>query len=414
MSNDIENGNALSDAVEQRIYDRARSRALAEQEALQRSVTDGLAKRGFVLPPGAVQAGLAQAQQATSQNVSRAAAEVAIQRAQIELQHKQFCMQLSMGLRQTVINNAIAYLNGLIAINGQSLDYARQIGALAAEIFNQGIQLFNAQLDYYKAEAAVYETKLESAFAQLKVFQAQVEAEKLKVEVDKAQIDLYQAKIDAESLKIRTYVAELEGIQNLVALERLKVEVFDSKVRAYAARVGAKESEYGAYRAAIQGDLGKVQAYGATVDAYRATIQAEGVKAEVDRTHAGVVTDWNRHLNERYQVNLGRYETQVRGETARIGSDVDVHKVAVESYLGRLKAKLDARSSDLQAAELDLKERITQFEGDVKTMLTSGTLSSDGIKAKAEIATAGARVLQGLGTAALSVNNSIVSYSEAV
>lgn len=409
----LDGNTAIDDAVEQQIFDRQRSRALAEKAGVDRQVSDFHSKRGFTIPPGAMAGGYAKSQQAASDRIAAAASEVAIRRSEIELQHLQFVLGLSTNIRQTMLQASLSYFGNLININGQSLEFARQTGAFAVEVYNQRLALFQAQANVYQIKAQVYQVRLESAFADLRSFEAQVEAEKLKAEVDRNLISVYTAKIEGERAKIQNYLAELEGIRYVTDIEQLKVQVFESQVRAYAAKVGAKSAEYDAYRAAIGGDEARVRAYSEQVQAYRSEIDAGRAKIEAERVHSDSISNYNRLLIDQFDAGVRKYESELRAEGQRFASSIDGYRAGLERYQTALRGQLQSLELGLNQENLELKAKIEDHQGKIRTLLAQGELLQSAHQLQARTASAGADVLRGLGSAAVSSNNTMAQlYSE--
>lgn len=403
---------AISDGVEQQIFNRARDRAADEERSVRDEYTGFHARRGFAIPPGAMAGGIGRAREATSRQISGAAANVAIERARLELQHKQFCLQLSTSIRSTMVGYALQYHGNLVQINGQAIEYARQCGAFAAEVFNQHLQVYNAQLQLYQTEASVYATRLESAFAELRSFEAQIEAERLKSEVDANRIRIYEAKINAERSKVDTYIAQLQGVNQLLEKERFKIDIFESQIRAYAARVQGKEAEYGAYRAAIQGDSEKVRGYQAQIQAYSAEIDATKSKVDAERSYSQSITDWNRLLMEQFNTSVRKYETEIGAESTRYRSSVEGYNLALQRYQTNLNGRLEVLRSRRDQERFNLTAAVEQFRGDVDTMHKQADIFMSRNSALTNAALSGADVLKGIGAAAVSVNNTMLTSEE--
>lgn len=407
----MEGGTGMTGAWEQNLFERGRLRVLDQHDANTRAVSEAHAKRGFAAPPGALMGGLARAQFETSRNLSVLAAEVLNERQRIELQHLQFCAQLSTTIRQSIINNALAYMQTLATANGQAIQYAGESARWAAEMFNQRVQLFTLELERYRTEGQLFSVRMEAAFAELKKFEAEVEAERLKLDVDNAAVALYRAKMEGEQTKIQMYVAQFEGVRAQVQVQAQQVAVFESQVRAYAARIGAKEGEYNAYRAALSGDTAQVEAYATQVQAYSQRVNAIGTTVDAERAISQSITEYNRALIERQDAGIKKYLAELNAEGQRFSSSVEANKAALARYSTEINARLTAITSQYERDRLVLQGKQTEYDGRIKTMVAGAELSQKGIAAQADIVNAGARVLGNLASAALTVNNAIVTQS---
>jgi hypothetical protein len=412
ISSAMQGGNALDEAWEQAIYDRALIRTTDEQHRAQLALTEDYARRGFAVPPGAVMGGLSRIRYEQSRNTADISAQVAVERAKIELQHLQFGMQISTTLRQHFSSAMQNYMQLALSGNGIALEYAKDIGRWAAEIFNQGVELYKLEIQRYQAEAQVYAVRLESAFAMIKVFEVEIEAEKLKIEVDRNAIALYEAKIQGEQSKIEIYNSQLQAIRTQLESEGQKLAIYESQVKAYATRVGAKESEYNAYRAAIQGDAEKVNAYSAEVRAYSEGVSAAGTKVDADRAISQSITEYNRALLDRRDSGIKLYMADIDAEGTRFSSSVEAQKAVLASYTTRVEAKLKAMLNEYEYKRLDLQAAVARVETNLRAQIADVESSVRSIVAQANVTNSGANIISNMASAVLTTNNTILTKED--
>lgn len=405
-------GNAMDETWEEAIYDRANVRVNDQTHISQDALTKDYARRGFTLPPGAVMAGLSRIRHEGNRNLADVSGNIANQRAQIELQHLQFGMQMSATLRQHFSSAMQGYMQLVFTANGQALDYAKEIGRWAAELFNQRIQLYQLEMQRYQAEAQVYAVRLESAFAIIRQFEVQIEAEKLKIDLDSNEIALYEATIRGEQSKIDIYNSQLQGIRTQLEAEAQKMEVFETEVRAYTARISGKESEYNAYRAAIQGDAAKVDAYQSQVQAYGQQVDAAATVVSAERAISQSITDYNQSLISKRESDIRKYIAELQSEGTRFDSEVTAYKAGLERYNIEVRARLqlvgvafDKDRLELQAAIASLDNNMRAQQGNVDSFLKS-------IDTQASIANSGASIIGDMAASALTTNNTVLTQEE--
>ncbi len=402
-------GQAMTDGFEERLYERERARVIAEKDALERSGVDALAKRGFVLPGGAVAGLLTQAQEQASRNLSLAASNTHIERARLEQQHIQFVMQMTTSLRTAALNAAMQYVGQMITINGQCLEYARAAATFAVETFNGALQLHTTALQVYSVQADIYKVKLEAAFAQLRVFEAEVAAEKLIVDVDRANIDLYRSKIEAQKSQIDIYLGRLQGIDAAVRTETLKLQVFEAQVRAWVAQIQGKEAEYGAYRASIEGDSARVQAQGEVVRAFSAEVDAYRAQVDAGRLQLQSVETYNKVLADTYTTRLSAYETEIKAEAQRFGASVDAYKARLGGYLGELDAYVKKSVALVQQDRMVLDGKVAEFEQNMKASIANAEIAVKALGIRSDVAIRGADMLKDISAAAVNANSALVA-----
>ena len=401
-------GNALSATWEDAAYERERDRRYQEQLNAKRVVESEAGARGFVLPPGAMYAGLLRVEEDERHNLALASSNIYVERKKLELQHLQTVLNISQAMRQVFISAAVSYMGNMAQINGQAIEYARLVAYWAVELFNEQLSVYNTAIELYKTEAEVYKVRLESAFAELRVFEAEIAAERLKIEVDNSAIELYTAKVNAQKVKIDLYVAQLQGVSELVKQQALEVDIYEAQVRAYAARVQGKSAEYGAYEASLRGDTAKVQVYSEQVRAFSAQVDALTAEINAGRAQSDATIAYNRNLTELFDANVRKYEADLRGESTRVGSEIEIHKTAVTQYLGQLDAEVKLITTQYERDRLALQAAIANLESRMRTSLGQGDLFQKTIEATAQTALAGADVLKGIGAAAVSANNTLV------
>lgn len=313
-------GTGLKPAVENAIYERARSKNDAETRRVRDANWADAAARGFTLPHGALMAGNQAARQAGADNNAAAAREIVVMQAELEQKNLQFAVTTSTGLRTMLLNASLSYMQNLTAINGQALDYAKSVLGSIIESYNTAVKAYSLKLDLYKTEAAVHETKLKSAMAGIELYKAEIDALQAMTQVDKSKVDVYRARIEALVSLSNVYKSQIDAVQGRASLEKLKLDLFQTQVQTYTAQVQGKNSEWQGYRAAIEGQTAKaqifntqVQAYGAQVQGYKAGIDAQ---SEVVRSQALT----NEARAKQYSAVLSGYQTvvQARGEVAKI------------------------------------------------------------------------------------------------
>lgn len=410
---EVMNGStAITDAVEQQIFDRARSRAMDEKYAMDRQAADALSRRGFSIPPMALQAAFDQAQAQYSKLVSMAASETAIRRAELELNHLQFAMNLSANMRMSMVQAVVQSQSNAIGLFGTAIEIARSAADIAVRVFNAEVDVYRAKADVYRTKAEVYRIKVEAAFADLEVFKATVEAERLKVDLDRNAIELYQAKISAEESKIRMYVAQLDGVRQIAEIESNKIAVFEAKVRAFAARVQAKEAEFGAYRAAIEADSVRVDAYGRSIDAYRAQIEGLRAGVEARKVNADIATEGNKTLVDLFDSKVKMYMAQVEGSGREYDSKRDAYLAAVELYRADIERSIRGAEISLRSSEQNLQVALKQADISSEINIATGRLMESANETAAQISMHGASARAQMVSASLGQIN--LSYSESL
>lgn len=327
----LEGGTGLNAAVEDAIYERARSKNAAEANRVRGIAYEEAAARGHTLPTGTMLSAIQNSRQAAADNNAAAAREIVVLQAEMEQKNLQFAVTTSASLRTTLLNIAMSYMSNLTTINGQALDYAKTVLSSVIETYNIAVRAFSAKLDAYKTDAQVYEIKMRGAMAAVELYSAEIKALEALVNVDRARVDVYRARVDALTAYAGLYRSQIEAVLGRASLEKMKMEIYQIKVQAYTAKVQAKNAEWQGYSASIQGETTKVQmfdaqvgAYNSQVNAYKAAIDA---KSEVVRAQA--ISN---------QARASQYSAQVTGYAATVTAQGEVARTSLENQRQTLVA----------------------------------------------------------------------------
>lgn len=316
----LDGGTGLNPAVENAIYERARSKNDAEARRVRDQSLSDAAARGFTMPTGALLSATQQARQAGADANAAAAREIVVMQAEIEQKNLQFAVTTSSSLRTAMISASLSYMQNLGTLNGQALDYAKTILSSITEIFNNEVKLFTVRLDGYKAEAAVYETLMRAALAGVEVYKAEISAFSALINADMSKIEVYKAKIDSLKAIAGMYETQVKAVVEKASLERLRIDLFQAQVQAYGAQVSAKNAEWQGYTAQLNGEETKAKIYGEQVQAYGAEVNGfrAAVEAKAEEIKATALS--NDAKAKQYAAQMDGYKSvvQARGEVARV------------------------------------------------------------------------------------------------
>lgn len=402
-------GTGLNAAAEDAIYERARGKTSAEARRVQDEAWATMAERGFTLPAGSQMSAIRQARQAAADNNAAAAREIVVMQAEYEQKNLQFAVTQSAALRGVVLNATLSYMQNLVTVNGQALEYAKTVLSAVIEVYNTAVKAFAAKLDAYKAETAVYEVRLKAAMSYIDLYQAEINALAALTNMDHAKVDVYKAKIDALTSLSNVYRAQIEAVQGRVSLEKLQLDVFQARVQAFTAQVQGKNAEWQGYTAAVEGETAKVRVFSAQADAYNAQVSGYKAKieAESERVRAQAATNAARAAN--YSATLQGFTAvvQARGEKAR--ATIDVQRQALQAYTAQVQATVASFSAQseyyrsvsdvvLRNADLSLRAQIEH----------SGSVRAFGASI-AQLGTSNAQIYSSAANASLSGMNTLTA-----
>jgi hypothetical protein len=413
LSKYLAGGTGLNAAAENAIYERSKSKVNAEALRVRDQALADAATRGFTMPSGALLSATQQARQGGADNNARAAAEIVVMQAEMEQKNLQFAVTTSTGLRTSMLNAALSYMQNLSTINGQALEYGKTVLNAVVETYNTAVKAFEVKLEAYKADAMVYETRLKAAMAGVELYKAEIDALQALTTVDHAEIEIYRARIESLVSVSNLYRTQIEAVQGRVGLEKLKLEMFQAQVQTYATQVQAKSAEWQGYTAAIGGQTAKAQVYetqvrafGAQVNAYQAVVSA---KAEVIRAAAAT----NQARASQYQAQMSGYSTlvQARGEVAR--TKIENQRQVILAYQAKVQAQIGNAQVQQSYYKAAADVAIARAEGDIKAQIAGIDSQRAFNTTISQLGTANANIFANLASSALSGMNTLVAQTAA-
>lgn len=398
----LDGGTGLNPAVENAIYERARSKNDAEGRRVRDTAYKDAAARGFTLPPGALLSAVQTARQSTADANAAGAREIVVMQAEYEQKNLQFAVTASLDLRKTILSSALSYHQNLVGLNGQALEYGKTVLSALIEVYNTAVKAFTVRLDVFRAQATVFETRLKAALAAIDLYRAEIAALEAMTQVDRARVEVYRARIEALMQLASVYRVQIEAVQGRASLEKLKIDLFGAQVQQFGALVQAKESEWRGYTAAIQGENAKAELFGtqirgyvARVEGFKATIDA---KAEVVRATATT----NQARAENFKAVMSGYNTIVtaRGEVAR--TRLENQRQGVIAFEAKTRA---------QVANAQIANEYYRSTGEIA--IKNAALSIDAIFKSAELARAYSTSIANLHSANATIHGNLASSAMA-
>lgn len=325
LLNDIQNGGyGIEVSDELQIWDRARSRELSTARERMEETERVIASRGFAMPPGALLKATEKNLQALQDSSNTLSREIAIKRADLFVQNRQFTIQQVQQLVTTLLNYHAAKMERL-------LNAAKYTSEAAIAYFNASVERVRILLQQYQIETEVWVKTIEGEKAKADVYRSQLEALRIKGELDQRRVEIYKAQLQGIQIISEVYRTRVSAMQAFSEVERLKLETFRAQMDGHVASIKAKEVEFQAYEAAIRGETLKQQAFENDVRAY-------GVLVSAKKTEAEVLSEQNRARIASGELQLKVYE----GQLDRYRSDVD-------SFYKREALKLQAFNGSVTA-----------------------------------------------------------------
>lgn len=385
----LNGGTGLPAAVEQAIWDRARTRETQIAQANIDEVTRAGDALGYHLPAGAMAAQLRQAQQDYYDKLSSLSRDVAIKQAELEQENLKQTIAAGMQLESQLIDYSYK-------IEQLTFESAKQYADNAVQLHNAAIEQYRTLLSGYQTYVQNYKTIIDSQLAKVEVFKAQLAGEQAKADVNKTLVEQYKAGIEAGMAQVEIYRAQVGAAQTLVQLEQAKIGAAGEQIRAFVAQVNAETAKVEAYKASVQAEATKVEIYKTKADVYSSQVgaQAERSRALISRYTALVQAkagEWDG-----YRAKVSAESERIRALGIQSSTLLDSYKAAVSSIQaqGEMMAKV-------------WESNIKQYEAGQQTAIAAARLNHDSViqtnNARLDAAKVGAQVYAQLTSSAYSM-----------
>lgn len=361
----LQNGTGLSAANEDAIFGRARDRAATVQRQAEQAAMTRFASRGFQLPSGPLMAALEAARQAGADGVGEVSREVAVKRAEWEIEHYRFML------------GKLGELEGLsqqfwLGQQRMLLDAAQAVLQSKVQTYNVMASMFQAQIDAYRADTEVYKAQIEAEVQRLRVYEAQIEGAKAQSELNQQQVLVYSERQKALALDVELYKTRVEALATLEQRNTARINVFRAQVEAAGSYMAAQATRAQAIATSNQAAAVPVQAYQADVSAYSERVRAYATQTEAKVSAARLVAERNRD-------QLAAFQASVEADRQR-----------VQSYATRMEAQVGKYRADTEymRATADIAGRVAETSIRGSEVMTNYALRSTEVLSKATEAAA--------------------------
>lgn len=326
----LQNGTGLSAANEDAVFGRARDRAATVQRQAEQTAMTRFASRGFQLPSGPLMAALEAARQAGADGVGEVSREVAVKRAEWEIEHYRFML------------GKLGEFEGLsqqfwLGQQRMLLDAAQAVLQSKVQTYNVMASMFQAQIDAYRADTEVYKAQIEAEVQRLRVYEAQIEGAKAQSELNQQQVLVYSERQKALALDVELYKTRVEALATLEQRNTARINVFRAQVEATGSYMAAQATRAQAIATSNQAAAVPLQAYQADVSAYGERVRAYATQTEARVNVARLVSERNRDALQLYtaQVEASRiqaqaYASHMEATTSRYRADTEYMRATAD------------------------------------------------------------------------------------
>lgn len=411
LSKYLAGGTGLKPEIEDAIYSRAQAKNDVEAKRVQDAALADTAARGFTLPTGAMVSAMARARQEAANNNAKQATDIAVAQAEMEQKNLQFAVTTSAGLRTAMLNATLSYMQNLGQLNGQALDYAKTVLSSVIEMYNTSVKAFSVKLEAYKAEAAVYETRLRGAMAGIELYKAEIDALQALTQVDRAKVEVYSARIQTLVSLANVYKAQIDAVQGRVGLEKLKLDVFRTQVETYGAQVQSKNAEWQGYTAAVGGQTAKAQIFNTQVQAYGSQVQAFKAQIEAQSETVRAIAISNDSRAKQYAATMSGYQTVVEARGKVASTKLENQRQHVVAFQAQTQAAIGQAQVASEYYKATSTVGVQNATLALNAMTSSATSRMEYGKAIAALHSSNASIHGNLAGSALAGMNTLASVS---
>lgn len=263
LSNITDGGTGLSATVESAIFNREAERdAQALQDAIDKT-TSHWAKLGFTLPDGSLTGPLSELNTAYLNKRLDTSRDISIEQAKLEQENLKYSLQYATSLEIKMIDVADAYAN-------RALEAAKATVTTLIQLYNSNLETFKARVGAYRDEAEAYRAVLQSKAVEVDIYRAKIEGQKLIGEINKQEVELYNAQWEGQMNRVRIFEAQIRANSAQIEQAKLLIERYASQVQAFSTRANVYISQYNA----------DITAYKSSVDHWVASSEQEIRSAE--------------------------------------------------------------------------------------------------------------------------------------
>lgn len=405
---------ALTDTFDGWLYEIARGRIIAESDKAIESLDEQTKATGWDLPGATRAAGVRRIQEALQQALQAAALDVYTKRTERELQHLQYVMGQALPLHQAAVALFSAAFDMSMKAYDAAIKYADTAMRFAVEVYRLKQQDYALELTLIDKQIAIFRALLDAELAKTKVIEARLQVERMKLEVNQQAVQLYTSQLEAQRTKVGIYQQQIAALEATITARKLPLDVFESKIRAFAAKATAKRDEYSIVDAQIRADEGALKGELAKLDVYTSKAQVFSTLIEARSKKIDGQIQRNRQVLEEFKVKQD-------AEVQLTQIDESVAKHSLDAYVAMANVYIAEAEQLRAAADLDFRQTLennkfamTEKELEYQRQFKNLEIELARVRATAELQLSAAEVQGRVGSAAMSVMNTMAGLSASV
>lgn len=380
-------GEAMPEAVEQALRNRAYSELDRNDRIAVQQVTEDIASRGFSEPTGVMAGRILEIRQNSQNQRNALSRDIYIKSHDESVQNLRFAVTQGIALTQVLIG-----LHMEMARLG--LESAKFVLEASINIFNARVNLFNARVQAYNVQAVVYRERLQALLATVELYKAQIEAERVRGEINEQRTRLYEQQLRALLTEVEIFKSQVDAAKAQVEAGTAVFEGYRSEVQAYAEYVRAHSLEWDGFRAKIDAQIGRARVYEVGVNAYAARVNAVNTANQVAIAESNARTQIELGKIEKFRAVVAAQAERVRAESAAVQANVAVGEANARMYaaqgeIARAASEAGARmyAAAAEAARAEAEVNIKNAELNITSVNQTAALYLEAKKGAAQAST---------------------------
>jgi len=323
---DLRNGGfGIDPRDEDQLVGRMRDREARAGRTQEQQVLRNFASRGHRLPSGSLDDALAVAQQETQARISSGEREIFVLRADLFRKTREFQLQNGTNLEGLLIN-----LFGFK--QERALKAAIFTSEFSIAIFDALVRQFNVQVAAYQASVQAHEILIRAEIAKIEIFRAEIEAQRLIADINQQEVAVFTAQVNAVQAVVDIFETEMKAAQIANDIQRLKISQFSEEVNAFNALINAEGTKINVFEAQIKGEVAKLGVFQTQVQSYEAEVRAAATKTQIENLNVQTDIERSRLNLTRYNGEIEQFKANLSREVERVRSLTSVYDTDIRSF----------------------------------------------------------------------------------
>jgi hypothetical protein len=405
-------GGILPDQFEAALFSRSQARTAKEFDRAEASLLSDPARRGFIVPPGAIVSGLSNIRTDAATALAGSSTEVYLERRRSEVQFVQAMLGLADGWTNNIRGQVMQYAQNMLQVHQQAVQLATEINRQLQILFEHERSRHEFSLAIMKALNEQFEVKLKAALSGLEAYKLELEAAKLRTDIDMAQIEATKLQLDAQKVEVQLYSEIIDAIAKQAVIDELKIKEYGIRANVFEINTKARVAAFDMYKAYIDGDKAKLEGELAKVSIYETQLRAETLKisAQTAVLDANVKTNDGK-LNQ-YTKQLDAYKTNADIALQRFTAEAELKKLGLGLYETNVKTSLDVFKAAYSKELAFLEARIQAFKANTGSLSDFYQLEKGYAELSLHALTSVAKAYGEMGSATLQATNAVLSVAQ--